>query len=193
MRWLGLAVMAALAAHAWGWRDHLAVMLWSCHVASLLLALGLLWNWPWAVGAGFLFHLAIGLPAWAIEVAVTRGTFGAPQIDWQTLATSILLHLLTPAAGAIYVWRRGLGREKGCVLLAWALYLVMLAVSRWLTPPAMNINLAHAVWGPAAAGLPSLLLFHVAGATVALAALATAGALVRAIVKRYSPSAARPA
>jgi len=186
MRWLGLAVMVALAAHAWGWRDHLAVMLWSCHVASLVLAMGLLMNWPWAVGAGFLFHLAIGLPAWAIEVAVTRGTFGAPQIDWQTLGTSILLHVLTPVAGVIYVWRRGLKQARRSVLLAWALYLAMLAISRWLTPPAMNVNLAHAVWGPVAGGFPSLLLFHVAGAGVALAALTIAAIGMGAVVPRRS-------
>ena len=105
-RWLGVVVLLALALHAWSMQRAdltLAHMLWSCHVASLMLAIGLIAQSRLAVTAGLLFHLAIGLPAWLVEVVVTRGTFGGAELVGHLLATSVVLNLLTIAAGMLFL------------------------------------------------------------------------------------------
>ena len=146
---LGLLLLAALALHAWSMgRPNLPHMLWSCHVASAVLAIGLLLNRFKLVAAGFLFHLAIGFPAWLVEVAVSRGTFGASAVTPRVFATSILLHSLPLFAGALYLRRRPI--PAGSLALAWLFQVAMVPVSRWVTPPELNVNLAHALWRPLA-------------------------------------------
>src|SRR5690242_5811506 len=88
-----LALHGFALAHAGQPRDVLH-LLWSCHVATLMLAISLAMRWPLGVASGFLFHLSIGLPAWFAEIIVTRATFGAPRVNVLTLTTSICVHLL---------------------------------------------------------------------------------------------------
>src|SRR5260370_4891239 len=75
-RWAA-ALWLALALHAWslaadGGRPGLWHLLWSCHVATFLLGVGLAVRSRLLVAAGFLFHLGIGLPAWLVQVIVTH-------------------------------------------------------------------------------------------------------------------------
>src|SRR3982750_1427514 len=92
---LGCALAGSLALHAWAMGpQNLPHMLWSCHAASAVLSVGLLLNRRLLVAAGLLFHMAVGFPAWLVEIIATRGTFGAPEITPQVLATSTLVHVL---------------------------------------------------------------------------------------------------
>ena len=177
---LGLLLLAALALHAWSMgRPNLPHMLWSCHVASALLAIGLLLNRKTLVAAGFLFHLAIGFPAWLVEVVVSRGTFGASAVTPRVLATSILVHSLPLIAGAFYLRRRPIPATG--LALAWLLQIAMVPVSRWTTPPDLNVNLAHAMWRPLAGTSVNWWLFQLVVWSATLGSLL----LVRALWNRF--------
>jgi len=167
---IGLAVHAlVMARHGWG---ELAHLLWSCHVATAALALGLLGGWSSLAWAGFLFHLAIGFPAWLIEVIVTRGTFGAAQFDGPLLATSIVVHGLPLAAGFAVL---GAARPpRAAIAIAWALQVALVPVSRALTPPVLNVNLAWAVWPPLTGAFPRLWMFQAALSAASLLLLLAA-------------------
>jgi hypothetical protein len=172
-RWPGIAVLAALALHAWSLgRADLPHMLWSCHVASFILAIGVLTRSRIAVTTGFLFHLGIGLPAWLVEVILTRGTFGGVELVWRVLATSILVHLAPIAAGLLYLGWSEIPRSS--VLPAWLIQVGLVPISRWLTPPVFNVNVAHAVWPPLASIFQSWWMFQAIGSLVCLASLAIA-------------------
>jgi hypothetical protein len=183
---LGLLVLAALALHAWSMgQPNLPHMLWSCHVASAVLAIGLLLNRITLVAAGFLFHLAIGFPAWLIEVVVSRGTFGASAVTPRVLATSILVHSLPLIAGALYLRRRPI--PAASLALAWLLQIAMVPVSRWTAPPEFNVNLAHSVWRPIAGTSMNWWFFQIVVYVVTLASLL----LIRAVWNGFVPSKRR--
>src|SRR5438874_1231891 len=111
-------------------------MLWACYVASAILAVGLILRRPRWVAVGFLFEATLGFPAWLMDALATQGT----------TFTSFFGHAAPLIAGYIELRRTGLPR--GILLPAWLLYPVMIAISRWLTPPGLNVNLAHAPWAP---------------------------------------------
>jgi len=148
-------------------------LLWACHVASALGGVGLLLRSRRLVALAFLFHVAVGAPAYALEVAASRTT------TWE----SALLHLLTPAATWV-VARHGLPRRTW--LAAWGLYLALLPLSFLTTPPGPNVNLAHGLWSPLF-GAPGAawVSWLVNGAAVGLALYLASRAL-----RRWLPAAA---
>lgn len=142
-RGLGVALLVALALHAaTKGQARLLEMLWICHVASALLAVGLLASSRWLIGIGFLIHLGMGMPAFLLDF-----TFGErpPPTSW-------LVHILPLVAGVLAVRHTGLPRRTW--LAAWLTVLALLAVSILATPPALNINLVHEPWGPLKGVLP---------------------------------------
>ncbi len=171
-QWLGAALLLALVAHAWSLgHPNLPHMLWSCHVASAVLAVGILFNLRSVVAAGFLFHLGIGFPAWLIEMIVTKGTFGSPVLVGHILVTSSLVHVLPLIAGAIVLHPLRDVLPRSSIPFAWAIQLGMLPISRWLTPPPLNVNLAHTVWTPLQQSFPRLRVFHLAISAACLGTL----------------------
>lgn len=132
-RLLGIGLLLLL-----GWHTYekvqtglLPEMLWTCHIATALAAVGLLGGWPvLAIIAGF-FHLGCGLPAWLLEVAVNG-----------TTPSSAALHLVTPAVGLWLARTRGVPRATA--LGGVGLWLLGLGLGR-LVDPALNVNLA---WAP---------------------------------------------
>lgn len=106
-------------------------MLWGCYAASFLVALGVLARWPRVIAIGYLFHLGIGLPSWALLVIATH----------ETLWTSASLHVLTPVTG----WLALDALPRRAVLEAWFFYLAT-QVAGWLAPESLNVNVAHAPW-----------------------------------------------
>ncbi len=67
-RWLGWAILITLGLYA-AWRGPLLPeMLWSCHVATALVGIGLITGSRRLVAAGFLFHAALGLPGFLLLV-----------------------------------------------------------------------------------------------------------------------------
>jgi hypothetical protein len=134
----GLVASSAYAAHATRQliHDRPGNLLWACHVAVALVGLGALVRWPAAVAVGTLV-LAVGLPMWAIDVAIGGEFF------W----TSVLTHFGGLGAGVIALRRLGglPSRAWWCAMLVVAL---LIAVSRLTTAPWENVNLAYHTWGP---------------------------------------------
>jgi hypothetical protein len=146
LRWLALPVFVTLVAHAvHKVQAGLAQeMLWACHVASALIGLGLLVGSISLVAVGTMFHLAMGLPAYLLDWLVSG----------ETTATSVAAHTVPPVSGLIAL---RLAREwpRSVPFAAGGLFVVSALVSRLLTTPALNVNLAFAPWSPVSALGPS--------------------------------------
>ena len=142
-RLAGLALLLMLAAHA-AVKVPLGLlpeMLWVCHLATLLSALGLLSGRPRLAVVGGLFHVAVGFTGWVLEI-VLHGT---------TL-TSTLLHLSTPLIGLWMARRHGI--PGWLPLGGLGLWGAGLAIGR-LFSPELNLNLAwraYDVWPPETPG-----------------------------------------
>ncbi|HZS68318.1 MAG TPA: hypothetical protein VFA72_14475 [Burkholderiales bacterium] len=120
---------AAVAAQ----RGRAADALWMCHVANLLLAIGMFACSPRIVGIALLW-IAIGIPLWAMDAWLNR-----------TLAPVSLASHLGGLAVGIYAASR-LRLSSNPWLGALALFIALQQVCRWWTPPALNVNLAHAAY-----------------------------------------------
>lgn len=171
----GLALLALLAWHAADKPAELRwEMLYCCHLASALVALGFLTRRPAWVGAFGLFHLAVGLPGWLLDVAVA-GT---------TTVSSALLHLGTSAAGLRATWRGE--TPRWAPLAAGGLVLVGFALGR-LAPEALNVNVA---WRPYHPSLPiPLWLSHLGNLGLAVGLSAGMQWMILAIARRPSSAA----
>ena len=137
-REFAVAILLALVAHAALTKvpDLLPEMLYACHVASLILAIGLLTQRSILVGIGFVFHLGVGFPTWGLDIAVMQ----------TTTPTSILVHVLPLLAGYFYLRKNGIPRLATAGALGMCALLV--PISYWGTPPALNVNVVHRVWEP---------------------------------------------
>lgn len=138
---LALMVLGAWALHAAHKLEHglFAEMLWACHVASLSIGVGILTRQTWLVAVGTLFHVAVGVPAYLLDVIVL-GT---------TTVTSAVVHTLPPLAGLMTL-RRDAAWPRWTPVAAGSLYVALIPISRWLTEPALNVNLAFRPWPPLA-------------------------------------------
>ncbi|WP_426100253.1 hypothetical protein [Massilia sp. TSP1-1-2] len=111
-----------------------AELLWLSHVTSAVLAIGLLVDVPLMIAAGFLFHLAVALPAYLFYL----GTGG------ETSLMSFLLHALSPLFGAMACRAAPLPRRA--LMLTYAIYAVVIGSTLAFTPAAMNVNSAFKHW-----------------------------------------------
>lgn len=132
---LGLTALACLIAYAvYELRvGRVEYLLWSCNVATLLVAIGLLFRLPTFNAIGFLW-LVIGLPMWVLDMLTGVGCH----------IFSVFTHvggLLLGLAGT-----RQLGLPRGAWWQALAALYLLHVVSRWLTPEDENINLAFRIW-----------------------------------------------
>jgi hypothetical protein len=122
-------IHAAALVHA-GEHDHI---IWSCHLGCLMVGIGLLNRLPWLYAIGF-FWLTMGVPLWLLNV-LTRHEY---------MLTSTLSHM-----GGIIIAVYGL-RFIQIPRFAWAAAtagLVVLGIlTRLVTAPVANVNLAFAVW-----------------------------------------------
>jgi hypothetical protein len=161
-------LLAALGVHALQLlrTTSLIELLWSCHLATITLAIGVLWRKRTAVATGWLFHLSIGLPAWLVEIVLTRGTFGAATLDTGLFATSTLVHLLPIAVGGWWLRRGGFALSWRAMLWAWLIQAAAIPLSRPFTPPELNINLAHGVWPALSPSFPRLWVFQASACAV---------------------------
>ena len=172
-RVLGVALLGAFALHAAS-KDaaHLQEMLWLCHVATVLMALGLLAGWHRVVAAGFLLHVGFGTASWVLDILAHH----------DTTASSVLVHLLPLAVGAIEVRRKGW--PSGVVLPAWLFYSAWVVLCRWVTDPALNVNLSHAAWGPLARVMGGVWISWAFNAAAMLAGFSIANVALRRLTAR---------
>lgn len=132
-RTLSLLVLLVMACQAWTkWQlGTLPELLWGCNVASLLIAFGLWAEEPRSVGLGLLWHLCVGDPAYWIGV-LQQGHTG-----W----SSVLAHSVPALAAFLYLRRRGLPRSAPW--LAYLMFVVLVPLSFYATPAALNVNFTH--------------------------------------------------
>ena len=141
-RWVGFLIFAVLVAHAVLTKlpfGLLPEMLYACHVATAILAVGVLFQIKELIIFGFSFHLGAGMWGYFFDLVATRTT------TW----TSVLVHATPLVIGFAEVRRSGLPRwapRVSCVFLV-----LTMVVAYFFTPPALNINLAHKAWAPVGA------------------------------------------
>jgi hypothetical protein len=112
-------------------RGKAADSLWMCHVANLLLSIGMFSRSPRLVGIA-LAWIVLGIPLWALDM-------------WRSgelTQASVLSHLGGLALGMYAAWRLRLSSNPW--LAALFVFVALQQLCRWLTPEALNVNLAHA-------------------------------------------------
>jgi hypothetical protein len=131
---VSLAFYALHAGHYFLFRTDVSSVLWACTMASALIGVGLIARRPRPVAIGILW-LAVGIPAWLLDLAA----------GGELLLTSILTHVGAPAAGLAGLRRLG-GLPRHSWLAAALALGALHALCRFVTVPAENVNLAHAIW-----------------------------------------------
>jgi hypothetical protein len=176
-RWLGAAVLLSLVVHAITKipEGTLPEMLWFCHAASVCIVLGIFLERALLLAVGLLFHIAMGVPGYVLDVIHT-GT---------TAPTSVLVHIL-PAAAAIVGLVR-LGYPRGAVWGALVLFHLMQPVSYLLTPPALNIDLAFSPWEPLAPYFSNMWTYRLFNAVMAFLFLGAVDLVLRLLFWRRLP------
>ena len=128
---LPLIFFLAQAVHYWRINE-LGHMLWMCNIGNLVLALGLFFEKPMLIRLAAIWMVP-GLVLWFIYVVLASGVF----------LTSTLAHVGGLAVSVIALQRYRIDRTAWRYAFGW--YLIVQLVSRFITPPALNVNVAHAV------------------------------------------------
>lgn len=115
------------------WRiDQLGHVFWMCNVGNLLMAAGLFLEKPMLVRVAAIWTIP-GLFVWFVYVVLAWGVF----------LTSTLAHVGGLAVAFFAV--RAYGMDRISWLCAFAWYLAIQILSRFVTVANLNVNLAHAV------------------------------------------------
>jgi hypothetical protein len=112
--------------------NELGQLLWMCNIGNLLLAMGLFLEKPLVVRLAAIWTIP-GLIIWIIYVVLAWGVF----------FSSTLAHVGGLAVAVIALTRVRMDRTAWRWAFGW--YLMVQLASRFVTPPAFNVNLAHAV------------------------------------------------
>lgn len=119
-------------------QDVLSEMIWACYPATLMLAIGLIFDIALLSASGFLFQLCIGLPADLLYL------FGKGHNNW----VSFLIHFLAPVIG-LWIWRKKT-LPFTSILIAASLFIVFALIAYFFTAPELNINQVFKPWKPVA-------------------------------------------
>ncbi len=132
---LPLIFFLAQATHYWLLPDpgEISHMFWPCNIGNLLLAIGLFTNRAPLIRVAALWMIP-GLVVWFVYVVLAWGIF----------LTSTLVHVGGVTVAIIAV--RSVGMDRDSWLYAFGGYLLLQLLSRLITPPALNVNLAHSVY-----------------------------------------------
>lgn len=134
LRLLGLLPLfffLAQAVHYWR-INQLGHILWMCNIGNLLLAMGLFLEKPLVVRLAAIWMIP-GVVVWFIYVVLTWGVF----------LTSTLAHVGGLVVAMFVLSKYRMDRTAWRWALCW--YLVVQLLSRLVTVPDLNVNLAHAV------------------------------------------------
>lgn len=107
-------------------------MLWMCNIGNLVLALGLFFEKPLLVRVAAIWTIP-GLFVWFVYVVLAWGVF----------LTSTLAHVGGLAVATIALKTYRMDRDSWLYAFGWSLLMQLL--SRFLTPPELNVNLTHFV------------------------------------------------
>jgi len=168
-RLLGLLPLIFFMLHA---RYYLEVgglshMLWMCNIGNLALAIGLFVAWPLLIRLAVIWLLP-GLPIWLLFV-VRPGVW---------IPTSFLAHAGGLVVALIAIQKVRASRWTWIHALVW--YLFVQQICRMFTPPTLNVNVAHLIYGGFETAFRSYLQFWIAGTLVVAFGLWLIGfALVR--------------
>lgn len=173
MRLLGAFVLLAWAIHV-GYhmfaRNDTFDGFWTCNAACLILGIGCVLSFRRAVAVGTSW-LTYGLPVWIIGLCSGN----------ELVATSVVIHVGGLCAGAVGI--KKLGFPNGTWWRATLALVVLLGVTKLLTPPHENVNLVFSVyrgWEELFPTWRGYFLFLLATGTATFAAVeATAKALLR--------------
>lgn len=158
------------------WRIHqLGHMLWMCNIGNLVLALGLFLEKPLLVRVAAIWTIP-GLFIWFFYVVLAWGVF----------LTSTLAHVGGIAVAAIALKTYRMDRNSWRYAFGWSL-LVQL-ISRFVTAPELNVNLAHAVQPGFERTFPSYWMFWLALTLATAVSLWLSGLLWRALWPALEPS-----
>ena len=151
------------------WRiDQLGHMLWMCNIGNLILAMGLFLEKPLLVRLSAIWTIP-GLLVWFLYVVLAWGVF----------LTSTLAHV-----GGIIVAMFALSKyrmDKTAWRWAFGWYLVLQLLSRFITPPELNVNLAHAIQPGWEQAFQSYWIFWLTLTLVAIVVLWLSGLLLWSI------------
>jgi hypothetical protein len=134
MRLLGLLPLlffVAQAVHYWK-ISQLGHMLWMCNVGNLLLAMGLFLEKRRVIRLSAVWMIP-GLLVWIVYVVLAWGVF----------LTSTLAHVGGLIVAMIALSRYRMDRTSWLWAFGW--YLMIQLCSRLVSPPDLNVNLAHAM------------------------------------------------
>ena len=170
MRLLGLLpLIFFIAQGVHYWRiDQLGHLLWMCNVGNLLLALGLFLEKPLVVRLAAIWTIP-GLIVWFIYVVLAWGVF----------LTSTLAHVGGIIVALIALRRYRIDRTVWRWALGW--YLMIQLASRFVTPPELNVNLAHAIQPGWESGFGSYWVFWLTLTAVTVVVLWLSGLLLWSI------------
>lgn len=135
-RWAGvlLLVLVLIQAIIKANADMLSEMLWTCYPATLLLAIGLIFDIALLSATGFLFHVCLGFPIFLLILAANQ------PANW----VSFLIHFLSPVIG-LWAWR-GKSLPLASSIAAMGLIIVFVVIAYFFTTPELNINHAFRPW-----------------------------------------------
>lgn len=127
----GFVPLACWLVQAIRYRAEPVSLLWMCHIAALLLAIGVFARVTIVVRVAAVWSI-VGVPLWLIDV-VANGAHPA----------SILSHVAVPIV-ALFALRAHRGPALPIAAYALTLFVIVQQLCRMLTPRALNINVAHA-------------------------------------------------
>lgn len=177
LRLLGiLPLLFFLAQGVHYWRIHqLGHMLWMCNIGNLVLAAGLFFEKPLLVRVAAIWTIP-GLFIWFFYVVLAWGVF----------LTSTLAHVGGIAVAVIALKRYRMDRRAWRFAFGW--YLLVQLISRFVTAPELNVNLAHAVQPGMERTFPSYWMFWLALTIATAVCLWLAGLLWRTVWPAVGPS-----
>src|ERR1044072_2042945 len=126
-----LSFFIGQAMHYWPGNE-LGNLFWMCNIGCLVLAMGLFLEKPVVIRLASIWMIP-GLLIWIVYVVLAWGVF----------LSSTLAHVGGLVVALIALSQVGMDRTSWRWAFGW--YLVVQLLSRFLTAPALNVNLAHAV------------------------------------------------
>ena len=167
---LAVAILLLLIAHALTWAP--TQILWACHVASMVIALGLAFDLPRAIAVGLVFHTGQGIPAWLLDLFVV-GEYSV---------TSTLLHVVPIVACLWALWPKPLPR--GILIPAWLLHPFAMVLAYLISDPKLNVMLVHEPYGPAAGMFDAMWMTHAFNIALALGCCTLGYLVLRFVIWR---------